>query len=65
MSTVTRHRNQPVAVTITLTEFDWLRIRASLLSSAEDLAQVDSPQAPEYFNTYKRVKDLLAELLFN
>lgn len=64
MNSVTRKRNQPTDVTITLSEFDWLRIRASLLCSAEDLSQVDSPQTDQYFNTYKKVKDALAELLF-
>ena len=70
MNTVTRNRNQPAEVTITLSEFDWLRIRASLLNSAEDLAQVDSPidapstQTAQYFNTYMKVNSALVELLF-
>ena len=46
-------------ITLTLDEFDWLRIRAALLSAAEDLSKVNSDQEEQYFKTYKTVKDSL------
>ena len=47
-------------ITLTLDEFDWLRIRAALLSAAEDLSKVNSDQEEQYFRTYKTVKNSLA-----
>ena len=46
-------------ITLTLDEFDWLRIRAALLSAAEDLSKVNSDQEEQYFKTYKTVKNSL------
>ena len=55
-------RNQPKQITLTFNEFDWLRIRASLLSAAEDLsATPNTEQENQYFSTYKKVKNGLAE----
>ena len=59
---ITRYRNQPAEITLTLTEFDWLRIRASLLSSASDLSETsNTDQEQQYFGTYKKVKNALSE----
>jgi hypothetical protein len=43
-------------ITLTMTECHWLRIRAALLCSAEDLAQVKSDQEKQYKHTYDLVK---------
>lgn len=43
-------------ITLTLTEDHWLRIRASLLCSAEDLAQAGSDQAKQYKHSHELVK---------
>lgn len=50
------NRTDTHLITMTLTEGHWLRIRAALLCSAEDLAQVDSDQAPQYKHTHELVK---------
>ena len=47
-------------ITLTLDEFDWLRIRAAVLSAAEDLSKVNSDQEEQYFKTYITVKNALA-----
>ena len=39
-----------------LTQFDWLRIRAALLSTVEDLAAAGSDQEAQYAETYAAVK---------
>jgi len=39
-----------------LTQFDWLRIRAALLSTVEDLADAGSDQEQQYAETYAAVK---------
>jgi hypothetical protein len=44
------------AITLTLPECDWLRIRASLICAAEDLAQAKSDQESHYKGTYDLVK---------
>jgi hypothetical protein len=49
---------QPV-ITLTLPECDWLRIRASLICAAEDLAQARSDQESHYKGTYDLVKSEL------
>ena len=62
-NTIQRYRNQPSDVTITLSEFDWLRIRAALLSAAEDCSAAgNSDQEQQYFSSYRKVKEALAEL---
>lgn len=43
-------------ITMTLTEDHWLRIRAALLSAAEDLAQEGSDQARQYKHSHELVK---------
>jgi hypothetical protein len=43
-------------ITLTLPECDWLRIRASLICAAEDLAQAKSDQESHYKGTYDLVK---------
>ena len=48
-------------ITLTLSECDWLRIRAALLSASEDLAKVGSAQEQQYFKSYLKVKNALAE----
>ena len=48
-----------------LTQFDWLRIRAALLCSAEDLAAVNSDQEQQYAETYNAVKAGLAAMYAN
>lgn len=50
-------------ITLTLSENHWLRIRASLLCSAEDLASVESDQEAQYHHTYTLVRDGLAPWL--
>lgn len=44
------------AITLTMAECHWLRIRASLLSSVNDLASADSPLESQYAHTHKLVK---------
>jgi hypothetical protein len=46
---------QPV-ITLTFPVCDWLRIRASLICAAEDLAQAKSDQESHYKGTYDLVK---------
>ena len=48
-----------------LTQFDWLRIRAALLCSAEDLAAVNSNQEQQYAETFEAVKAGLAAMYDN
>ena len=48
-------------ITVSLAEEHWKRIRASLLSSAEDLAQADSPQARFYKHTHDLIKQAIPE----
>ena len=43
-----------------LTEFDWLRIRASLLCSTQELSEVESDQEEQYYETYLKVKNAMA-----
>ena len=43
-------------ITLTLPEYDWLRIRAALMCAAEDLAQAKSDQEIHYKSTYDLVK---------
>jgi hypothetical protein len=47
------------AITLTLPECDWLRIRAALICAAEDLAQAKSDQESHYKSTYDLVKSEL------
>jgi hypothetical protein len=49
-------RDGQSVITLTLAECHWLRIRAALLCSAEDLSQVQSPQEAQYLHTYELVK---------
>lgn len=50
------NRTDTHLITMTLTEGHWLRIRAALLCSAEDLAQVGSDQAKQYKHSHELVK---------
>jgi len=43
-------------ITLTLSECHWLRIRAALLCSANDLAAAGSDQERQYKHTYDLVK---------
>ena len=43
-------------ITLSLTADHWLRIRAALHCSAEDLAQQDSDQARQYKHSHELVK---------
>ena len=43
-------------ITLSLAEGHWLRIRAALICSAEDLAKVDSDQEAQYKHTYDLVR---------
>ena len=43
-------------ITLTMAECHWLRIRAALICSAEDLAQAGSEQAAQYKHTYDLVR---------
>ena len=43
-------------ITLSLTADHWLRIRAALLCSAEDLAQQGSDQARQYKHSHELVK---------
>ena len=45
-----------------LTQFDWLRIRAALLSATNDLADAGSDQEQQYAETYDAVKAGLATM---
>ena len=47
-------------ITMTMTEGHWLRIRAALLCSAEDLAKAGSDQEKQYKHTHELVKQALA-----
>ena len=42
-------------ITVSLAECHWLRIRAALICSAEDLAKVGSEQETQYKHTYDLV----------
>jgi hypothetical protein len=50
------NRTDTRLITLTMTEGHWLRIRAALLSSAEDLAQAGSDQAPQYKHSHELVR---------
>lgn len=43
-------------ITLSLAECHWLRIRAALICSAEDLAKVGSKQEAQYKHTYDLVR---------
>lgn len=43
-------------ITLSLAECHWLRIRAALICSAEDLARVGSEQEAHYKHTYDLVR---------
>ena len=43
-------------ITVSLAECHWLRIRAALICSAEDLAKVGSEQEAQYKHTYDLVR---------
>ena len=44
------------AITLTMAEGHWLRIRAALLCAAEDLAQAGSDQEAQYKHSYDLVR---------
>ena len=46
-------------ITLTLDEFDWLRIRAALIRDAQELSKKNSDQEEQYFKTYITVKNSL------
>jgi hypothetical protein len=52
----TMNRTDTHLITLTMTEGHWLRIRAALLSAAEDLAQAGSDQAPQYKHSHELVR---------
>lgn len=43
-------------ITLTLSEFHWLRIRGALLREAERLTQEDPTQAAQYRHSHELVK---------
>ena len=50
------NRTDTHLITLTMTEGHWLRIRAALLCSAEDLAQAGSDQERQYKHSYDLVR---------